>query len=298
MNDTWHILGPGAIGSLFGCHLQMAGLQVHLLGRDPQPDNRNITLQQADQQQEFVFPAATTDTPISQLLVTVKAHQTRAALEAVTPRLGPTSLVVLLQNGMGAWQELASLCPTTPFLLATTTEGAYRPTSRTVVYAGRGETRIGALTPEWQPLAAAVCTQWQPTNLVIHEDSHIFSRLWQKLAINCAINPLTVLYDCPNGELLQRPEALALMQGICEEVALVMSSVLREPAPALFEIARAVTAKTAANVSSMLQDARQGRSTELDYITGYLLREADRIGLPCPINRSVYQRVRLATLRQ
>jgi 2-dehydropantoate 2-reductase len=50
---------------------------------------------------------------------------------------------------------------------------------------------------------------------------------------------------------------------------------------------------TAANQSSMLRDVLQGRPTEIDYITGYLCSEADRLGVPCPANQQLLNQVRL-----
>jgi 2-dehydropantoate 2-reductase len=49
---------------------------------------------------------------------------------------------------------------------------------------------------------------------------------------------------------------------------------------------------TAANYSSMLQDLRAGRGTEIKYITGYLLRIAARHGVPAPHNRALMEEVR------
>ena len=49
---------------------------------------------------------------------------------------------------------------------------------------------------------------------------------------------------------------------------------------------------TAANISSMLQDIRQQRHTEIDYITGYLLRRARAHGLTLPVNSRLYEQIK------
>jgi len=289
--DTWHILGPGAIGCLFACHLQQAGLAVRLIGRRPEHGDRRIRLNTDNGEQEQVFAPDHPAQPITHLLITVKAHQTTAALQAVRQRLTAQTLIVLMQNGMGTWQALQDL-PTRRIVVATTTEGAHRPAADRVIHAGRGETWVGALDPRYQADAARVCRDWSATGLVVKEDPEILHRLWQKLAINCAINPLTVLYDCPNGALLNNTEALELMQQVCREVEQVMGSALGEKPSGLFELAKAVSAKTSSNISSMLQDVRKQQQTEIDHITGYLLDQARRLGIACPCNERILKQIK------
>lgn len=292
MTPTWHILGPGSIGSLFACHLQQAGIPVQLIGRPGRPSPTEITLQENLRRTLYHFQADDGSSPIQQLLITVKAHQTLPALQPLMPRINKDSLILLMQNGMGAWEQIESSLPGTTCLLATTTEGAHRPAPGEVIHAGRGNTFIGALNPDHQPRAHELCSHWSNLALDLQEDHHILQRLWQKLAINCAINPLTVIYDCPNGQLLQKVDALEEMAQICSEVERVMSEVLQQPPTDLFQLAQTVAERTGNNISSMLQDVRKKQETEIDYITGYLLQEAGRLGLKCPRNAAIYDRIK------
>lgn len=292
MQSTWHILGPGAIGSLFACHLQGAGFPTVLIGRESSTVPATILLQEDNAPQRFSFASDCNQSSITHLLITVKAHQTEAALAPLKHRLNSASQIVLMQNGMGAWKHVNRICPDSECLLATTTEGAYRPAPGEVIHAGRGDTFIGALTANLQPKAQQLCSQWSRLELTIQEDQNILYRLWQKLAINCAINPLTVIYDCPNGELLNNSKALEQMEMVCGEVEAVMAKALGQAAPNLFELATKVAEKTARNLSSMLQDARNQRETEIDYITGFLLNQARGLGLTCPHNQKLYDQIK------
>lgn len=297
----WHVLGPGAIGSLFAWYLADAGLQVRLLTRHAGESARLITLEHQGHLDKGhhdtrAFHVDHHDTPIQRLLVTVKAHQTETALHAIAHRITADTLILFLQNGMGAWQVAERLFPDSPCILGTTTEGAWRAADHHIVHAGRGETWIGSLQSRWQPQAVSVVRQWQHTLFHPHHDDNILARLWRKLAINCAINPLTVLYDCRNGELLDKPAALVQMKAICAEVEEVMAAVLGVPASMpLLELACDVARKTGANQSSMLQDYRRGQPTEIDFITGYLVQEARRLGLDVPENAAVLSAVRQMT---
>jgi 2-dehydropantoate 2-reductase len=112
----------------------------------------------------------------------------------------------------------------------------------------------------------------------------IENRLWQKLLVNAGINGLTVLYDCPNGQLLEIPEASSRLRTLVEEGARIARhkgiDVGPDPVARTLEVCR----DTASNISSMLQDVRLGRPTEIMAINGALLAEAKKWAIPAPEN--------------
>ncbi|MBI3739194.1 MAG: 2-dehydropantoate 2-reductase, partial [Chloroflexi bacterium] len=117
--------------------------------------------------------------------------------------------------------------------------------------------------------------------------------VWGKLVINAAINPLTALLRVPNGELLNRPTARALMRALAEEAAAVASAekiklTFNDAAAAAEEVAR----KTASNHSSMFQDVQRGAPTEIDAICGAVAQAGQKHGIPTPINAACWQLVK------
>lgn len=123
------------------------------------------------------------------------------------------------------------------------------------------------------------------TPFTIQWDETIALRQWEKLAINCAINPLTVLFNCPNGDLLKQPITRYAMGKICNEINGLMHHLgLPSPQTPLIDTALMVANNTATNYSSMLQDHRQSRSTEIDYLNGYVTRQGLTQGVPTPYN--------------
>lgn len=105
-------------------------------------------------------------------------------------------------------------------------------------------------------------------------------QLWRKLAVNCVINPLTALWNCPNGELKNHPQEIATL---CAEVASVIEREgLHTSAEDLRYYVEQVIESTAENISSMLQDIRALRHTEIDYITAICLNAPAPTALPCP----------------
>ncbi len=297
MPRHWSVLGAGAMGCLFASRLNQAGMQVTLLLREQDsargetPDTVRVRLQDASGLSEIELDSdhCVGREPIELLLLTTKAHDAQAALAAIAPRLNDNSHIVLMVNGMGLVEELKRAHPALNFYLGTTTEGAYRRNPLSIVHAGRGHTIIGhpegAAPPVWIAdwIAALGSCAWEP---------EIEVALWQKLAVNCAINPLTAVHRCRNGELTNNTRLAIEAGALCSEIASVCTAAgFVDLAAHLHQRVQSVARATAQNRSSMLQDILAGRRTEISYITGYLLQTAERLGVAAPLNRALMDSV-------
>lgn len=287
----WHVLGAGAIGCLFAAGLQRAGVAVTIIPRETTADSLTFHLEQqgVTRQLHFDSSPAADSTRITHLLVTTKAYDAVEAVTSVRHRLDRDSQVLLLVNGMGFAEQLTERFSWLSPFYGTTTEGAYRLSPNHVRHAGHGSTRVGrkdlAAAPEW-------FRQWRRASEDCRWETQIELALWEKLAINCAINPLTALHECRNGELDTRPELRREVDILCEEIARVSEaagfpSVARDLRLRVGE----VISGTANNHSSMLQDLRAGRRSEIDYITGYLLQTAARLGIETPANQTLFDKI-------
>lgn len=137
------ILGPGAIGSLWACHLQRSGHRVSLLGKQQcQFHTRRFN------GKVYTFPYADTShlQHADVLLVTLKAWQVEQALIDLKPALATQTVIVLMHNGMGCAEKIAPQYCEHPILLATTTHGAYRPVPDMLEHTGTGQTFVGRIT--------------------------------------------------------------------------------------------------------------------------------------------------------
>ncbi len=288
----WHILGAGAIGCLFAARLGQAGVSCSLVLRDAGPSSREFVLEDERGRHTLSLPAtaAIDSSPIDHLLITTKAYDVEAALRSVRHRLQPGNAVLILVNGMGLLEIAAAIVPEAKLFAGTTTQGAHRTGARSIRHAGSGITRLGAAgssaKPDWLP-------DWQAAPLACEWETDIRSALWHKLAINCAINPLTALHRVRNGELAS-DAALAHEVGVlCREIAAVSEAAgYGGTAGRIEQDTLEVIRRTAANQSSMLQDIRAGRRTEIEFITGYLVRRADALGVSADRNRELLERIR------
>lgn len=290
MSDPVYILGGGSIGLLLATRLAPV-TDIVLIRRPGQhPPRCQLTLQEGELTRQIAVAQVGADTlaePARRLIVCTKAYDALAALRQLGARLPADASLLLMQNGMSSQEEILAAFPQAHIHAASSTEGAYRPAPNRVVHAGRGITRIGRLQGQEQDWAKLLCQGGLASETV----EPIRWHLANKLRVNALINPLTVLHDCRNGELLEQPAARAAMQRLGEEADAVLAAAGYRFADSAFDQACAVAARTADNISSMLQDARAGRRLELDAITGYLLQLAERHGVAAPTHRALYQRL-------
>lgn len=284
----WTILGAGSIGGLWAMYCYKAGLPFSLIGRKPYSGCLKITAEHQQWQTDIsIQTAADSSSSITSLLVCTKAQDTQTAIDSVRPRLANNADIVFLQNGMA----MESICPQLPehnLFAAVTTEGAYQQAPHDIVHAGKGQTTIGSLNKQEKQAAQLLCQSLPNSYLTLQAVENISAHLWQKLAINCAINALTVKYQCRNGELLNKPEALATMNEVCNEVRAVANALnITTDFSDLEATVVSVLKSTAKNYSSMYQDVAKQRETEIDYLNGYLCQQAERLQIPCPANQAL-----------
>ena len=263
---------------------------------------------------------------IYNLIIGTKAIHTISALSAIKSRLTQDSSILFTQNGMGTIDEVNSKVfqdsRTRPkYMTAIISHGILSQGPFSSVHAGLGTTTIGRV-PQPSPLDAedsaeehggrdsTLSSEYLPAliNQVPVLAAKVVSPIelvqiqFEKLVINAMINPLTVIFDCRNGELFARFNILRLMRSLLSEASHVIRSLpelktvpgmeVRFSKERLDEVVLRVAEKTSKNVSSMLQDARGGRATEIDYINGYIVERGQQLGIECVCNRALVRMVK------
>jgi 2-dehydropantoate 2-reductase len=290
------IVGTGALATFFAARLAQAGHPITMLGTwqaglDALRAQGARLIDADGNEQRFAVQA--TDNPrecrgIKHALVLVKAWQTERVAGQLRECLAEDGLAVTLQNGLGNREALARSLGWERVALGVTTAGA--------TLLGPGSARTGGegtISIERHqalgPLEAALKSAGFNVNVV--EDAQ--SLIWGKLVVNAAINPLTALLRVPNGELLERPSARAMMRALARETAQVAEAEkIRLPFPDPIAAVEEVARKTAANYSSMLQDVLRGAPTEIDAICGAVVQTAQKHNLEPFANWTCWQLVK------
>lgn len=287
MNIT--IVGPGAIGSLWAIKLLQAGHNISLWSRSSETST-DLSL---DEQTSLSFSNNNIEklSASDLVIVTVKAWQVKDATTPLLQYLDPDTILMFMHNGMGAVDEITTQIDAHPVVLATTTQAAFKPDRNSVSHTGLGQTQLGAFNLKGQQCTFLVdvlehalpSVNWNP---------EIKTALWTKLAINCAINPLTGLEQVKNGELADQRFSETL-NSIVYEVTQVMQA---EGITCSFDELEASVNKvihaTAQNNSSMKQDMFYQRKTEIDFITGHLIKTALKHQIEVPTNQKLFAMVK------
>jgi 2-dehydropantoate 2-reductase len=278
------VFGAGSLGSLIGALLAREH-DVTLVGRDPHVRAiRGAGLAVTGEYDFRVTPDATTDgtgLDADLAVVTVKSFDTAGATRELAT--GSFAAAVSLQNGMGNERLLADVMDA-PVFAGTATYGALHEEPGRVSCTGSGEIALGPPDGGGSSLADRIADAFASAGLECSAVDDMDRRLWEKCAVNAAINPLTALAGAENRAVLDGP-AWSIAESAAVETARVArtnGTDLGDAAAiqAVAEVARA----TASNTSSMARDVERGRRTEIDAINGYVVEHATD---PVPTNATL-----------
>lgn len=226
------------------------------------------------------------------VLLCVKSYDVPGALGQAAPLLEDGPLLIALQNGLGHHEALRQL---KNWAVGITSQGASLIEPGVVKHGGSGLTVLGFMDQvgaEEQQCLAEVAALFEGAGLPTRISPDIEVDIWNKLLINVGINALTAIYDCPNGELLENFTAREqLRQAVREAASVAVAKGIKITADPV-AMTEMVCRATSQNISSMLQDIRHGRITEIEFINGAIVSEAEFLGLAAPVNRLLAAQVR------
>ncbi len=297
------IVGPGALGCLLATALRrVGGGEIWVLDHDSQRagllQHSGLTLERGDRCEHFPIQA-TADAerigPVDLVLLCVKSLAVGRALPSLFPLLTKNSLLLAWQNGIGHLPLLRQVQLPGAMALAVTSLGVHLVGPGRVRFGGAGATSLGFLgesSPEAQLALEGAAERFRLGGLEVWVEPDILAQVWNKLLVNVGINALTAIHNCENGALLENGEALGLLRAAVLEAASVAKAKGIGIAPDPVARTIAVCQATAVNFSSMLQDIRGKRQTEIEAINGAVLEEARRLGIPAPVNAQLFTAVK------
>lgn len=282
------VLGAGAIGSVIAASLaRKPGLETVLIGRREHVQairNEGLRVDGLFAEAVSLEARETVDFPLDDtlLIATVKAIDLAAALAGAAPFLRPGSAVLLLQNGLGireiALQTLrAAPLPPAHIFIGIVAMGA------TFIAPGRVRCFGGNVRVEPALSASPFFDLLQGLPFKVEASRDIARDLWTKLLVNSVINPLSVLLQGHN-RLVAEARFDRLKEPILAEGRAVAAA---EGVPLAVDAAFVNRFVTSDNITSMLQDFRRGRPTEIDFLNGAVAARARRHGLAAPVNAFV-----------
>jgi len=290
------ILGIGAMGCLFGSKLKDHA-DIYVLGNWPEQiealrrDGLEVISPHGTSTHHRlnVTPDIKTVPASDVVLVLVKSYQTVRAARQAAQILKPEGVAITLQNGLGNLEVLAQEVGPARAVMGVTAQGATVLGPGRLRHAGDGPTHLARVTGQ-EPILSSISELFKRVGLATTLVDDADSLIWGKLAINAGINPLTALLKIPNGALVEDDLLARIMAGAAQEVAQIaavrgVGLPYEDAAVRTAEVSRA----TAANRSSMLQDVDRGAPTEIDAISGAVVRAGAEAQVPTPINHFLWR---------
>ena len=297
------IVGCGAMGCVFAARFCAAGFPVDIVDeweegilairehgislKEPGGSTnsffpRNVTLLQ----NQVALPAS----PVTFALVMLKSWQTERAIRLIKEQISPEGLVLTLQNGLGNLEIIQNILGEDRAACGVTTLGASLLSPGHASLNGEGLITLGP-----HPKFQAIASIFKEAGFNLEYEENLPLLRWQKLAVNAAINPLTAILGVSNGFLGEDASCQNLVKLLVEETILAAKSIgmYLEFTP-LLSLVQDVITRTKRNQSSMLQDLNRGAPTEIEAITGEILKHASRSGLNLPVSLTIYQLMQAA----
>jgi len=297
IQESLLIVGSGAMACLFAARVSAVGTPVVMLANWQEGievlKQHGVTLVESHGGRK-IFSVKVVSDPGECLcfhlaLVLVKSWQTRRAAEQLVACLLPDGIALSLQNGLGNREILNRVLGEERVALGTVTTGANLLAPGVVKMAGEGVVTLGVHPRVW-----GIEEILSRAGFVVEHSSDLESLLWGKLMINAAINPLTALFEIPNGELVENPYTYRIMKEVVAEIeTLAAAQGIHFPYQDSMATVKNVIRKTAENRSSMLQDIQRGAPTEIDAICGAIVEAGQKVGVDTPINRMLWHLIHL-----
>ena len=278
------ILGAGAIGSYYGAMLSKH-CNVLLVGRKEHVNAVNSQGLKVDGLVEGIFKVKAT-TEVGEIkentvvLLTTKVIDSQEAILSIKDKVKADTIIVCLQNGYGI-EKLVRNMVGCRVLRAVT--------DQSVIFEEPGRIKIsyiGYFKIEKIEESEKIVEDLKQCGLEAKVSQNITQDVWKKMLINCVLNPLTAIYGIKNSKVTEHQQE---MKDILREVKLVL-----DKEGIMFdkkEYEEICKMKFSENLSSMLQDIRNGRKTEIDYINGAVVKLGQKHNIPTPANKEIVEKI-------
>ena len=309
------IWGAGSVGLGLASTLARPGERLRIIGRDPitcQALRKQGLLRTGlfgehhvppDQLSIETDPVCLTTDPPDWLLVCTKAFSTESiarTLEPLSAQIVDKTCLLLCQNGWGNEAPFLDFWPESRLFHARVITGFHRRGPREVeVTAHASPIALGSISGASIEPLEAVAQRISEGGLPAECSHDMRAVLWAKMLYNYALNPLGALVRKRYGALTANPATRAIVEEVVHEIFRVLDvigiDVAWPNAAAYLETFHAeLIPPTAEHESSMLQDLRAGRTTEIEALCGAVERLAESAGIETPVVSALAMLVRAA----
>lgn len=301
------VIGVGAMGSVYAALLADAGNEVSAVDVSPTQISaiREHGLRVEGASGDRVVHLHATDDPVEVgpvdlVVIATKAMHVRAAAESARPLLGPDTVVLPIQNGLGSSDAVAEVVGADRVVV-----GVAGGFGASVISPGHAHhhglelVRLGELTGPSTPRLDRIADAWRAAGFTVKTFDDIDRLVWEKLVCNVAFSGPCAVLDATIGEVLESEHAWSIAAACAVEafdVAVTGGVELGFDDPV--DYVRSFGKAIAGARPSLALDLRAGRPTEIDVINGAIPPRAAELGLPAPCNATIVTLVRALEARK
>ena len=290
------VLGAGAMGSLYGAYLAQQEEVTLFDVYQPLVDTINqqgVTVIFEGKQTVYPVKAQLSGShaPVQDLVIVfVKGDYTRQTLEQNRGLIDEHTLVLSLQNGGGNEENILPFVKKEQIFQGVTRINSQSEGLGVTHPAGKGVTIVGSSFGQPLPQVQKIVDVFEKNGLWCEASTDIHKTIWEKLCDNLTINALSTLLTTRVGYVRENAHVRQVAESLLKEAVAVANALgigleYAHVHDRVMELA--TTART--GHTSMWQDMRAGRKTEIDRINGYIVASGEKTGVPTPCNRMLVQ---------
>ena len=294
-NPRIAIVGAGALGCYYGARLAKAGQDVHFLVRSGRAAIMARGIRVKSPGERFHLKKAQTHAtaedigPCDLVIVTVKATANAALARLLPPLMGPNTLVLTLQNGLGVEEPVAEVVGGERVLGAICFVGVTRTAPGVVQCSFPGLVMLGEFGRPAQARTREVAALFENAGVKCEAQDNLEELRWKKLVWNVPFNGLAIASGGCTTDVLLADEGMRLLaRRLMEEVVDAAAKFGHEIPRSFIDLQFERTAKMGAYRPSSLIDFEEGRDVEVEEIWGEPVRRAKTIGAPVPRMEMLY----------
>jgi 2-dehydropantoate 2-reductase len=296
------IVGVGAMGSVYAGLMAEAGHEVWAIdvwqAHIDAINRQGLRLAGASGDRVIKGIHASTDLAdagcCDYYMIATKADGVGSAAEAISRLMGPNSIIITIQNGLGAAERIEAFMPTDNVLLGVADGfGASMKGPGHAHHNAMNLIRIGEIKGGMSQRLEMATLLWQQAGFKAEAFDDIDQLIWGKYISNATFSGPCTVFDCTLGELMANAEAWQIALGCSREVfALGQARGIRfsfsDPVRYVTEFGN----KMPDARPSMLLDHHASRASEIDAINGMAMVIGDQLGIPTPYNQTITAVVR------
>ena len=202
----------------------------------------------------------------------MKSYDTKNTIKETKSIIGENTLVMSLQNGLDNLERIEKYVNRDKIIACTTTHGVVFSKPGFIKHTGVGKTVLGTITKGNEQNSKSIAKLLSEAGIKTTISEDIIKEIWIKAIVNSSINPLTSLFNCKNGYLLENPILENILEKICEESTCIAEAYgIDVTSSSMIKKTKEVVRDTYENHSSMLQSIMQGKKTEINSINRVLV---------------------------